>query len=406
MALRLVQPGAGARRLVVIAYFVADTADLLDALPKTACVLEDIDDRNGRFALPPGKGGVDALSAAVAFAQAKAGAFEPSGVVLIGWSAGCQAPRELLRAGAAPDAILALDGISGAVPPTAAQLDPWKAFAGRARAGEALFVLAHTAMGYTERLPPGQRYESTTHMAAAITGTAGDTPAPTGALSPVEGDLYVCAYPSADIDGAAHIRQQRQVMPDLLRRVVAPWLDGRGGPTPPDHEASPPPAPSEPLGVRAVAISRAELEAGVREVPPGSNTGPRIREYLAPCGLTSGAWCAAAFCWAGRQALAPGEELPHAYTAAVHTLVESARAHGIWHDQASGYVPGVGDGAVLTRDGEDPTKGGLGHVTRVSSAPDEGGEYEGIEGNHLDGWGRVRRKLSDADLRGFIELPR
>src|SRR5690606_25221712 len=36
------------------------------------------------------------------------------------------------------------------------------------------------------------------------------------------------------------------------------------------------------LGERALAVALREWCAGVREEPPGSNSGPRIREYLAP----------------------------------------------------------------------------------------------------------------------------
>ena len=111
MALRVVQPGVGERRLLVIAYFIADTVDLLEALPKAACVLEDIDDGNGRFARPPDAGGVDPIESALGLARTHAGDFEPSATLLIAWSAGCQAPRELLRAGARPEGILALDGV-------------------------------------------------------------------------------------------------------------------------------------------------------------------------------------------------------------------------------------------------------------------------------------------------------
>src|SRR5690606_34067006 len=37
------------------------------------------------------------------------------------------------------------------------------------------------------------------------------------------------------------------------------------------------------LGMRALAFALREWCAGVREEPPGSNSGPRIRDYLAPC---------------------------------------------------------------------------------------------------------------------------
>lgn len=50
-------------------------------------------------------------------------------------------------------------------------------------------------------------------------------------------------------------------------------------------------------GQRAVQI--AEAEVGVREAPPGSNTGPRVRQYQAATALagTGWAWCAAFVQW-------------------------------------------------------------------------------------------------------------
>lgn len=222
--LRLVRAGSGASRPLVIAYFVANHDALLAGLPAEACVLADVDNPGGRFTHAPGSGGVDTLEQAANFAHLYAGTFELEAIVLLGWSAGCEAVREQLRAGAAPDVVVCLDGVAGSVPPTEAQRAPWLPLVARARAGEACFVLTHSAMEYTEHLPPAQRFESTTHMAVVVTGTMGATPAATGDVDAVEGALYVLGYPSADIDAAAHIRQQTEVLPDVCARIVTPWL--------------------------------------------------------------------------------------------------------------------------------------------------------------------------------------
>lgn len=240
MTIKLVQAGSGDQRPLVIAYFCANHTALVSGLPAEACIVNDVDNPNGRFAAAPGHGGVDPIDVAVTFARQHAGLGDASAVVLVGWSAGCQAVREQLRAGAAPDAVVCLDGVAGSVPPTEAQIAPWRPLVARARAGEACFVLSHTAMGYTERLPPAQRFESTTHMAALVTGTAGTTPLTDGDITPEDGELYVLGYPSGDIDGAAHIRQQTEVLPDVMRRIVAPWLAARVA------DAMPPTQPAGP----------------------------------------------------------------------------------------------------------------------------------------------------------------
>ncbi len=228
MSLRLVQQGYGPRRVFVLAFFVANRAALLASLPPSACVVTDVDNPGGRFARRAGEGGVDLLEDAIAWARKRAGFEEVSFLILVGWSAGCQAVRELLRAGAKPDAVLALDGISGSVPPREDQLEPWRRLAARASAGECCAVIAHTAMTYMERRPAATRYASTTTTAGLIAGTIGEAPPVVGEVPALEGSLYVLAYPSADIDGDAHRRQQNLVMPDLLRRVVMPWLEEHG----------------------------------------------------------------------------------------------------------------------------------------------------------------------------------
>lgn len=267
--LQLVQSGSGARRPLVLAYFIADHQALLAGLPAEACVLTDVDNPAGRFVQAPGHGGVDPLDVVVTFARQHASAFDPSAVVLVGWSAGCEAVREQLRAGAAPDVVVCLDGVAGSVPPTVAQIAPWRTLIEHARAGVACFLLTHTAMEYTERLPLAQRFESTTHMAKTLTGTEGNTPPIEGEISPVEGSLYVIAYPSGDIDAAAHDRQQNVVLPDLLRRVVSPWLEAREPASPSEPPTRrlpitvpPPSGPGAPTPVSLTPVTTRELSKG------------------------------------------------------------------------------------------------------------------------------------------------
>lgn len=67
-------------------------------------------------------------------------------------------------------------------------------------------------------------------------------------------------------------------------------------------------------------------EIGVREVPNGSNSGPRVRQYQAATWLpgTGWPWCAAAVCWAYEQA---GHPLPDP-SAGAKDLVDRAVRKG------------------------------------------------------------------------------
>ena len=351
MTISLIQAGHGDHRVLVVCYFVADH-DALAAFGPEACVLVDNDNAHGRFAGAPGGSGVASWADTLRTAQTLAGPFTPSAIVLVGWSAGVQALRETLRAGTLPDVVIALDGTSGNVPPAWAQLAPWHSYAERARRGEALFVLTATQQVYTRDLPAHERYEATAYVVTELyTHSRPMTSAEL--LPPVEpgdeyrdGDFVVAIHRSARIDGEAHKREQNVHLPDLVRRVVNPWLLARRAAaptdppdtlptgTPPDHgaralqaalnragaspalkvdgiigpltraalrafqgahglpvtgEADPatwaalaPAAAPQPLSVGLAALERLRAEVGVHETP-GPGTTPRVAEYLAGC---------------------------------------------------------------------------------------------------------------------------
>ncbi len=163
------------------------------------------------------------------------------------------------------------------------------------------------------------------------------------------------------------------------------------------------------IGERALALAVAEL--GVHEDPRSSNTGPRVREYLAGCernskplGLTSGAWCAAFASWCGWMSVTTFEVPPHLWRASVAELVEDARTSGAW-SQSAGSWPHCrpGDLAVFSRGYGNPLLGGQGHVGRVESLILNG--FTSIEGNSGDRVARVHRLFSDHELLGFIMYP-
>jgi hypothetical protein len=341
-----------------------------------------------------------------------------SSVSLVCFSAGYGLAREVLRHEDDRDelsGLVLLDALHAALGPTglpmAAQLEPFVAYAELARGWRKLFVMGHTDVK-TPQTGAGA-FASTSQCAEALLARVGEP----------DGGLIVRAYDEAD---DAHQQREHGLAltgwgPSLVQ-VLGGWLEAwrafhgaangaeasadRGPETLKDGE--PAPAwrdPGRPLGERAVAWSLAELAAGVHEEPPGSNTGPRIVEYLAPCersgrplGLTAGAWCAASACAAGRGALLPGEELPHAYRASGLELVADATERGTWRPK--GHVPRVGDLAIY---GRGPAGGWQRHVVRVLEV--DGERWRSIGGNESDRWQVTERRLDDAALLGFIEYP-
>lgn len=193
--------------------------------------------------------------------------------------------------------------------------------------------------------------------------------------------------------------------------AISAWipLAGLSSSTPPaDHPTGPDlnagGGVGVPLGERAVLASLAEEALGVREVPAGSNSSPRIDLYGKPAGARGVNWCATGFCFAGSQALLAGEKLPHAYSARVATVVKSAGA--AYHPKGSAYRPKLGDGAVFGRNGQDPVAGGDGHISRVMVVPNAAGAFRTIDANFLDTWTKDReRNTTEPEFKGWIEYP-
>lgn len=171
-----------------------------------------------------------------------------------------------------------------------------------------------------------------------------------------------------------------------------------------------------PLGERALIVSLREWLDGVREEPPKSNTGPRIREYLAGCmrdgkplRLTSADWCAASACWSTWQALRPGERPPHEYRAGGIELEREMQRAGQWRSSAElregRYVPKTGDLIILDRSVKGrPETAWQRHVGRAVAV--RGQFVWTLGGNESDTWMLTPRRLGDAKVLGVIEYPR
>ena len=163
----------------------------------------------------------------------------------------------------------------------------------------------------------------------------------------------------------------------------------------------------------------------VVEVPANSNTGPRIRDYLAPAlrrvaggpdvplHLTVANWCVAIQCAAARACAKPGEVIPHSYRVSGIELEQDAQEK--YTDGSSWWVPieaaqsgawkvQVGALALLERD--DPKVRGdewQRHLVRVSKAGPGSRilTLGGNEGNTFDADpSGVRRRIL-----GFVAYP-
>lgn len=179
------------------------------------------------------------------------------------------------------------------------------------------------------------------------------------------------------------------------------------------------------LGERCLDVALAEFDAGVCEEPPGSNTSPRIREYLAPCvrgdrninlNLVASNWCCAFASWCCHQAVNLHDRAPpHGYRAGVIELIADvldphARWTGLWKPIAevrSGlWVPKPGDLAIYDRsDPGRPETSWWRHVNRVVSFEPDAGTFVTIGGNENQMITIDEQPMLKHNLLGFIAYP-
>ena len=140
---------------------------------------------------------------------------------------------------------------------------------------------------------------------------------------------------------------------------------------------------------KAVAQAKADLRRGTREVPMGSNSGPRVRQMQGHTWLggTGWPWCVAAcVCWAEEA----GFRLPY-QGAGVFAYLDWARKVG-WAVPAAKAIPG--DFVCFNI--------GSGHMAMLVSKV-SGGLVHTIDGNSSD---RVKENRRSSRLvRGYVHLP-
>lgn len=229
----------------------------------------------------------------------------------------------------------------------------------------------------------------------------------------VLGDLHVVSFHGGD--AKEHVAEAH-LFDEAWRRWI-PWARDREEPKEPE------PVPT--LGELALRLSLAEVAAGVREDPPGSDRVPV--KYWAGCTRTvgkaevllkldRGPWCAGGFQWSTYEAarqlgLLDGEDqalawlagpVPHGRRVSVLEIQNDMKARGLFRPAAvvrsGAWKPGEGDAVFLDRPGGPGA--GWGHVRRfVEDLGD--GKFRAVGANEGDRWTVGEYRYDDPLLRGF-----
>jgi len=381
--IRVVQAGSGPVRDIVVLFLCGSQvdADVRAAMGPGPVILAD-STADGRETY------VDLMAMAVGGGGASLGR-----VTLAGWSRGCARVRELWAAGARPDVTLLLDGTHAAHPPRPEQLAAWRLILDAGRSGACRVVATCTSMTYTERLPAseGGPFASTLTVLRALTGWRLDAPLD----GQMDGGLVVLKFPSRDIDAAAHVRQQRVVLAQLLAYYAARSGEGAELPVIEDR-----PAPPD-FGAAVLDAARADLLAGVRET--SKNSGPVIDDALRAVGVEPPANACAAMVarWVRIAAAATGRPAPVAGSAGAQTTMAQFRAAGLFTEARDLRPEDVSPGTVSVW--RRPPIDWMGHIG-VNETDPVGGRYHCIEGNSGAASDRVARmpeRLDDPLLIGI-----
>jgi hypothetical protein len=204
----------------------------------------------------------------------------------------------------------------------------------------------------------------------------------------------------------------------LIRMFQAQHVDAVGNPLKVDGEVGSltwgalfgaEPVVASLTGIASVALSKATSQIGVMEVPPGSNAGKDVEEYLGSVGLGGGYfWCMAFVHWCFLEASEDmGVENPFPKTAGcLDAWNKVKKASRVTRSQAIADPSLVSSGSVFILDYGK----GLGHTGFVKNSV--GGAMRTIEGNSNNDGSRNgvgvfelrRRNIMDKNLKGFINI--
>lgn len=222
MALRLVQKPASTEAPFVLVYHSGASDDSLRSAAPGALICVDTGKPFSGYYGATGPGKIDPLPEAIEKAAELADVvgFTPSQIVLAGWSEGCQGIRTQLKAGHVPDAVVAIDGTHSSKPPAPDHIDPWRAFANKAKAGSVGFLASCSS------IDPGS-YNSTRETLRLITGFDLERSGPVD--DPAVYEEGNCVVWSCDGTAAEdHIAQGRIVLPKMLGLAVTGGFSSGG----------------------------------------------------------------------------------------------------------------------------------------------------------------------------------
>lgn len=156
-----------------------------------------------------------------------------------------------------------------------------------------------------------------------------------------------------------------------------------------------------PKRVRILQTALAEWDAKVREVPLGSNRGPRVDDYLPAWSKKPDergpAWCAFFAGWVLHETL--GEYLPGGRLGNCSKLREAAQRVGRWVPKHDKRGPIPGDVFIMDTDGDAGNAGHTGFVLRVS---EDGVLINTVEGNCGQRVQLGIRTVTDIQVLGWI----
>ncbi len=161
------------------------------------------------------------------------------------------------------------------------------------------------------------------------------------------------------------------------------------------------PAGLTPIRTKVLEIAAAEHEAGVHEIPDGSNWGDGVMKYLEEGGSAANPWCCFFWSWCVHHATGKypfGEPMGH-----VLTTWREAKKKG-WAMDKAGYAPVPGDAFVLLFTDDSGRLKGTGHiglVLRVDKSKNATA-FNTVEGNCGNRVKVGRRGMDQSTLVGFI----
>lgn len=344
-------------------------------------------------------------------ARKLSGVSEDIPIILIGFSAGCQSVRACLLGNVVEKlaGVAVFDGTHGAVPPLDWQINVWKNIAVKARNKELIFIATCSNMNYTKKIPIGQpgRATPTREILESVLNVT---------LNPdsevfQDGLIFAKCYPSKSLDKEAHIYQQRVVMPDMLSRFMnfpenetSTIQTLRPNTETPIPDLKPWKDPYCSFRHRCLMWCENELASNVQEIPPGSNDGPRIREYFSvpsfrrngnPLHISKSPWCASAQCCAHVECFLEGDNPPPEARVSGIELENDAKRLGKLYTGE----PQPGDLAIFKRG-----TGWERHVTRVKSVNSEDRTFTTLGGNEDNTWKETVHEAFDPLLTGFIQV--